>query len=548
MSAQTQQSQKITDDEWLRAHRDQLARQDVPAAVHAIIARKMNHEVFDSATTFMIEDNQTRVVKATPKHGDAWIADHALVFRAPTDAKAALAQYPGLAERFATMARCKPEDALDKAIWRYAQALPGARPPVWCVEDEIGNGFMRGSPVAIGTAHITDRRTGDTFALYWPESDLDVGSAPRRDPYPHIKPGLRRDALLSASTDSSERWRAAYDAFSTQQSASSEVPASSNTKPPATTPLKVWTDVAWTSEVTDPRIEFVEDVSDADAVFAHSGGAKYQVHHWQLVSWFAYEAALIKKDHLAATLRRAGLADLAPVTFDLETELDALLGFLACARTRHVSNRTISGDRSAAMAKSIPEILAYAAAGGYVAQRYVEEPHALPTDSRGRKYDVRVVALLRSAAPLELYAHDHVYVRCANKAHSLSNLDDVEVALTAMHLVERDADYPTTESFIEAFDRENPSRPWDSVMADVRATLRKAFAACASLHAGFASSTHSRAAYGCDFMLDADLKPLLLEVTLAPAPLWSSESSAGARRRIAMTSSGRCSSGDGAGD
>ena len=54
-------------------------------------------------------------------------------------------------------------------------------------------------------------------------------------------------------------------------------------------------------------------------------------------------------------------------------------------------------------------------------------------------------------------------------------------------------------------------------------SLRKAFAACASLHAGFAASTHSRAAYGCDFMLDADLKPLLLEVTFAPAPLWSSE-------------------------
>ena len=61
-------------------------------------------------------------------------------------------------------------------------------------------------------------------------------------------------------------------------------------------------------------------------------------------------------------------------------------------------------------------------------------------------------------------------------------------------------------------------------MADVRATLRKAFAACASLHAGFAASTHSRAAYGCDFMLDEKLQPLLLEVTFAPAPLWSSES------------------------
>ena len=329
MSAQTQQSEKITDDQWLRLHRDQLVRQNVPAAVHAIIARKMSHDVFDSAATFMIEDHETRVVKETPKHGDAWIADHALVFRAPTDAKAALAQYPGLAERFATMARCKPEDALDGAIWRYAQALPGARPPVWCVEDEIGNGFTRGSPVAIGTAHITDRRTGDTFALYWPEGDLAVGSAPSRNPYPHIKPGLRRDALLSASTDSSERWRAAYDAFSKPESASDEVPASSYTKPPATTPLKVWTDVAWTSEVTDPRIEFVEDAAIADAVFAHSGGGKYQVLERQLVSWFAYEAALIKKDHLAATLRRAGLAHLAPITFDLETELDALLGFLA---------------------------------------------------------------------------------------------------------------------------------------------------------------------------------------------------------------------------
>ena len=129
MSAQTQ---KITDDEWLQLHRDQLVKQNVPAAVHAIVARKMNHEVFDSAATFALEDHTTRVVKATPKHGDAWISDHALVFRAPTDAKAALAQYPGLAERFATMARCKPEDALDKAVWRYAQALPGARPPVWC--------------------------------------------------------------------------------------------------------------------------------------------------------------------------------------------------------------------------------------------------------------------------------------------------------------------------------------------------------------------------------------------------------------------------------
>ena len=37
--------------------------------------------------------------------------------------------------------------------------------------------------------------------------------------------------------------------------------------------------------------------------------------------------------------------------------------------------------------KSIPQILAYAAAGGYVAQRYVERPHALPRRHLPRFFD-----------------------------------------------------------------------------------------------------------------------------------------------------------------
>jgi hypothetical protein len=77
--------------------------------------------------------------------------------------------------------------------------------------------------------------------------------------------------------------------------------------------------------------------------------------------------------------------------------------------------------------------------------------------------------------------------------------------------------------FVAAFDAAHPDRPFSDVLADCRDTLRRVFAAAADQHAGFRdASPTARAAYGCDFLLDEDLKPYLLEITFAPAPLWSS--------------------------
>ena len=93
-----------------------------------------------------------------------------------------------------------------------------------------------------------------------------------------------------------------------------------------------------------------------------------------------------------------------------------------------------------------------------------------------------------------------------------------------MHLVDAAPAYPATSAFIEAFDAEDPSKPWAGVLAAARETLREVFSAAAAQHAGFAAaSARGRAAYGCDFILTEDRTPLLLEVTFAPAPLWSSD-------------------------
>ena len=404
---------------------------------------------------------------------------------------------------------------------------------------------------------------------------MKKGDAPARDRFPlHAAGGERKAALVAAHAhlygahmfrsilepeggpSASERWQAASDARRRQTEAWAKEALEKGTDDLGATKalprardggagaaLRVFTDAEWVkNDLDDAGFEVVDALDGADVCYVQSGGANYarRVPPGCLVSWYAYEAALIRKDHLANTLRRAGLERLAPhPTYDLETDLDALLGHMARDHTKLPCHDPKPDPfyilKPYDLGRSIGHcctnsrhcVLAYADAGGYVAQRYVQDPHTLPPSlggAVGRKYDVRVVALLRSAAPLELYAHDHVYVRAANEAHDLAHLDDVAVSLTAMHLVGETANHPKTSAFVAAFDAQNgPKRPWASVMADCRDTLRRVFAAAAYQHAGFRdASKTARAAYGCDFILDADLNPLLLEVTFAPAPLWSS--------------------------
>lgn len=69
-----------------------------------------------------------------------------------------------------------------------------------------------------------------------------------------------------------------------------------------------------------------------------------------------------------------------------------------------------------------------------VAQLYLSRPLLW----KGRKFDIRVVALLVSSIPLELYVHNCYWPRVAERPHETeraASLEDPRVSLTATHLV-----------------------------------------------------------------------------------------------------------------
>ncbi len=64
--------------------------------------------------------------------------------------------------------------------------------------------------------------------------------------------------------------------------------------------------------------------------------------------------------------------------------------------------------------------------GGCIGQLLVENPLLV----NGIKFDMRVICLVRSYEPFEVYMHETYYARLANKVYDITKLQDMQVALT----------------------------------------------------------------------------------------------------------------------
>ncbi|CAN0108937.1 unnamed protein product, partial [Scytosiphon promiscuus] len=348
-------------------------------------------------------------------------------------------------------------------------------------------------------------------------------------------------------------------------------------------PLSVWTDLPhlYDGETGLTRPEFLvldcgvggASPRDADVVWASGSidrkfeAAMGGLRPGQMINQFPYEAALVVKSHLARTIQRefgsdSPESDMMQPTFDMQSEDDAL-AFMAEFRRRRrdggadniwiVKPVGLARSMDTTVTGSLAGVLRAADTGPKVAQLYLSRPLLW----RHRKFDLRVVALLVSSDPLELYVHDCYWPRVAERPHgtelpeaegaegrqqehqhrrrhggeaSTSRLEDPRVSLTAMHLLGegaagRGACHPHYEDFAREMDGvvsgRNPGSTWDGVMGKTRAMILSVFKAAARQQPGMACP-RARAIYGCDVMVTEDLEPRLLEVTFSPGNLAAS--------------------------
>ena len=159
------------------------------------------------------------------------------------------------------------------------------------------------------------------------------------------------------------------------------------------------------------------------------------------------------------------------------------------------------------------------ASESYVISRYVDRPHLVG----GRKYDLRLYVLVTSYRPLRVYKHREGFARfCTSKYDpSPANLGNPFVHLTNVAVQKRGADY-----------NQHHGGKWNlrHCRLHVEATRGRAAAArlfadmdrlivdsLRAVQARIINDRHCFECYGYDIIIDAQLKPWLVEVNASPS-------------------------------
>ncbi|CAI7813748.1 unnamed protein product, partial [Closterium sp. NIES-53] len=301
-----------------------------------------------------------------------------------------------------------------------------------------------------------------------------------------------------------------------------------------------------------PEFTFVDTPSEADIIwtsmqvddtFREAAGLKERQEKGEpepIVNQFPFEACIVMKHHLARTIQQAygntrpWLQD----TYDMQSEMAALIG---CFQGREAAAAAAAGRRliasyegseapekkedldntwilkpwnlarsmDATVARHLAQIIRLAGTGPKVAQKYISRPALF----HGRKFDLRLLLLLRKLKPLEAYLSDVFWARIANKPYSQAedSLSDFQTHFTVMNYSGHKYEHVPTHEFVQAFEQEH-SVTWQSIDQSVQRMLRELLAAAVTVHPEMQPDDDTcRAIYGVDVMLDDHFQPKLLE-------------------------------------
>lgn len=156
----------------------------------------------------------------------------------------------------------------------------------------------------------------------------------------------------------------------------------------------------------------------------------------------------------------------------------------------------------------------------YVAQKYIHNPYLVG----GKKFDLRIFALVLSYAPLKIYLYREGFARFTNTTYSLDkeDLSNASVHLTNHAVQKKDAEYDATKSDLKwsihslrtflasMHGTEATNVSFGKIQHIITQSLK-------SVQNVLINDKHCVELYGYDVMIDQDLKPWLIEVNASPA-------------------------------
>eukprot|EP00232_Nephroselmis_pyriformis_P002460 CAMPEP_0182908730 /NCGR_PEP_ID=MMETSP0034_2-20130328/35368_1 /TAXON_ID=156128 /ORGANISM="Nephroselmis pyriformis, Strain CCMP717" /LENGTH=377 /DNA_ID=CAMNT_0025044927 /DNA_START=138 /DNA_END=1268 /DNA_ORIENTATION=+ len=157
----------------------------------------------------------------------------------------------------------------------------------------------------------------------------------------------------------------------------------------------------------------------------------------------------------------------------------------------------------------------------YVAQRYIANPYLVG----GKKFDLRIYALVLSYKPLKVYLYREGFARFTNARFSLESKEDITnpfVHLTNHAVQKKDQDYDSTSTDLkwsignmkQFLMSKHGADATNRLFHDIQSLIIHSLIACQHV---IISDKHCFEMYGYDVMMDDDLKPWLIETNASPS-------------------------------
>ncbi|KAF0311081.1 putative tubulin polyglutamylase TTLL9 [Amphibalanus amphitrite] len=166
----------------------------------------------------------------------------------------------------------------------------------------------------------------------------------------------------------------------------------------------------------------------------------------------------------------------------------------------------LAGDKDAALG---PET--------YVVQRYIANPYLIG----GRKFDLRLYALVSSFTPLKVWLYREGFARFSSAEFTTSQIEDNCIHLTNVAIQKHALDYDPERGSkwsMRRLRRFLRARHGDAVVDTLIANINNVFIkALQSVQKIMINDKHCFELYGFDILIDSDLRPWLIEVNSSPS-------------------------------